>query len=109
MGDAPLAQARGHRLQHPGEGPVLQHLAGPRPRPMTRGADPDLDHVLMNVDPGDPLKQHSHTPVRLLQRLTRNKGKARRPPEPPDQYSRLTHAHAAAATGGTRHTAPAPN
>src|SRR5215472_11116655 len=40
-------------------------------------------HVLMNVDPGDPLIQHSHTPARLLQRLTsaqREKRAARQSP-----------------------------
>jgi len=35
-------------------------------------------------------------------------GKTGRLPEPQDQHRRLTHAHAAA-TGGTRHRAPAPN
>ncbi len=35
-------------------------------------------------------------------------GKTSRLPEPQDQHRRLTHAHAAAA-GGTRHRAPAPN
>src|SRR5215831_15893120 len=37
---------------------------------------------------------------------SRTTGKTRRLPEPQDQYRRLTHAHAAA-TGGTRHGAPA--
>src|SRR6266571_6917267 len=40
--------------------------------------------------------------------LSEQQGKTSRPPEPQDQYRRLTHAHAAA-TGGTRHRAPAPN
>src|SRR5258708_30391865 len=39
---------------------------------------------------------------------SRTTGKTRRLPEPQDQYRRLTHAHAAA-TGGTRHGAPAPD
>src|SRR6266568_486449 len=74
VGDAPPAQVRGHRQQHPVKGPVLQHLRGAGPRPVSRPADPDLDHVLVHVDPGDPLKHHSHTPARLLQRLTSHNG-----------------------------------
>jgi hypothetical protein len=51
--------------------------------PGVRRADPDLDHVLVDIDPGHPLTQHSHTPARLLQQLTpKRQGKASRPPEP---------------------------
>ena len=83
MGDTPLAQVRGHRLEHTVKGPVLQHLRGARPRPVTRRPDPDLDHVLVDVDPRDPLIHHSHSPPASCNgSLRNNREKAGRLPEP---------------------------
>src|SRR6266571_4768711 len=63
-------------------------------------------HVLVHVDSRDALVHHSHTVGHLLQRQS-TMGTSAPPARAPDQYRRLTHAHAAA-TGGTRHGAPAP-
>src|SRR6266702_4245798 len=65
-------------------------------------------HVLVHVDPRDALVHHSHTVGHLLQRHPPPDGNRRAARQSPGQYRRLTHAHAAA-TGGTRHRAPAPN
>src|SRR5260370_31872731 len=39
MGAPPAAQVGRHRQQHPEERPVLEHLTGARPRPVSRHAD----------------------------------------------------------------------
>ena len=65
-------------------------------------------HLLVHVDPRDALIQHLHLRGHLLQRHSCGQGQGTPPARAPDQYRRLTHAHAAA-TGVTRHGAPAPN
>ena len=65
-------------------------------------------HLLVHVDPGDALIQHFHAPGHLLQRHPPPMGQGVPPARAPDQYRRLTHAHAAA-TGVTRQGAPAPD
>jgi hypothetical protein len=107
VGHAAAAQLAGHRLEHPVKRPVLQDLGLAGPRLIPRGPDRDLDHVLVHVDPRDALIQHLHAPGHLLQRHPPPDGNQSSPPaRAPDQYRRLTHAHAAA-PGVTRHRAPA--
>ena len=106
VGHAPLTQLAGHLLEHPVKRPVLQDLGLAGPRLIPRGPDRDLDHVLVHVDPGDALVQHLHAPGHLLQRHPPADETSAPPARAPDQYRRLTHAHAAA-TGVTRRGAPA--
>ena len=102
------AQLAAHRLEHPVKRPELQHLGLPCPRLLARRPDRDLNHLLVHVDPRDALIQHLHLRGHLLQRHPPRTGTRHAARQGPGQYRRLTHAHAAA-TGVTRHGAPAPN
>ncbi len=69
-----------------------------------RGCDGDgaagAELFQLHIDPGDPLKHHSHGPARLPRRLTpKQQGNGAPPAGAQDQHRRLTHARAAA-TGG---------
>src|SRR5436190_20219566 len=107
MGDAPAAQVAGHVLEHPVERAVLEDLGLAGPRLLARGPDRDLDHVLVHVDPRDVLVHHSHKQPPPEAASAKRTGTSAPPARAPDQYRRLTHAHAAA-TGVTRQGAPAP-
>ena len=69
---------------------------------------PRATSVAMHVNPRDALIQHLHLRGHLLQRHPPRTGTRHAARQSPGQYRRLTHAHAAA-TGVTRHGAPAPN
>ena len=103
--DAAAAQLAGHLLEHPVKRAELQHigLAGPALR--ARHPDRDLDHVLVHIDRGHPVIQHSHAPPPEAASETNREHTACRPTGPLTSIRRLTHALAAAA-GMTRNGDP---
>ena len=83
----------------------LQHIGLAGPALCARHPDRDLDHVLMHIDRGHPVIQHSHAPPPEAAVVTNREHKARRPTGPLTSIRRLTHALAAAA-GMTRNGDP---